>query len=746
MDQTETHEGDTSKSEAGGFKVNSVKDLEYKAAPVKVAGLGLLALAFSSMGIIYADLGTSPLYTLNGIWLASGGAPSSEDVLGGVSAIIWALTIVPLLKYVVFALEFGTGRGEGGPFALFMSLCPKAESTTDGQSLTTYTTDDGVMPFNGNGRLAKLQKFKWPLFVWTVFGTALTLSDGILTPAVSVTSAVGGIAVSRPSIIKSVVPISIAFLVVLFAIQRFGTHRIAVCFAPITFIWLLLLGGCGIYNITHHPAIFRAFDPSRAVMWFVRTKNYDYLSGVILCLTGSEAMFANLSQFNKSSIRIAFAGFVYPMLILTYLGQGARLSKDPSIVSSIFYLSIPGPVGGALYWIIFVFAILATATSQAMISGAFSVLHQVIGMQVFPPLRVHHTSRLVSGQIYIPAANWLLFIGTVAVVGGFGSSAALSLAYGFAVATVFIVTSTLIALSIPFVKNMSYFLGVAFLLFFGFVDALFWGASLKKVPHGAWFPLALGGILCLIMVFWAYCRQLESEFESTNSQRLTRLLVPLEDSKVQFKLGEASPSPFNDEHNEVLHTASGEREQEGPKDLGLVLPSGEIKALTKIPVMSIFHREEVNQGVPYSFAKFLAHYPALPSVVIFLTTRVVGVPNVPSCDRFIINKVRSVEGFYTVTMRTGYLDRTPPSTDEIVSLLTPLASRSASTASLAITRVQSILKAGETVSHVIPSNAILSKGSNNKFWSWVRRVLVEEVYARARIMWPDRVVAEDREK
>ncbi|KAG8998097.1 hypothetical protein FRB90_012378 [Tulasnella sp. 427] len=258
---------------------------------LKIGGTALLLLTFQSLGIIYSDIGTSPLYVLNGIWPSSGPAPSKEDVIGGVSAIVWSLTLVPLLKYIIIVLQFGTGEGEGGTFALYQGLFPPdVRNDDDDRSLTC---DSAFMRAHSTRSSSeKLAPIKWPLLAWTLFGTALSIADGILTPAVSVTSAVGGIAIAKPNVTNSIVPISIAFLIVLFGAQRFGVHRLGLTFAPITLIWLLLLGGTGIYNITRYPGIFRAFDPSRLVMFFVRTKKYDYLAGILLAVTGCEAVFA----------------------------------------------------------------------------------------------------------------------------------------------------------------------------------------------------------------------------------------------------------------------------------------------------------------------------------------------------------------------------------------------------------------------------------------------------------------------
>ncbi|PSR72216.1 hypothetical protein PHLCEN_2v11923 [Hermanssonia centrifuga] len=316
---------------------------------VEVHGFALLTLSFQTLGIIYSDIGTSPLYVLNGIWHADDPAPSEEDVVGGISAIVWALTILPLLKYVLICLRFGTTEGEGGTYALFQGLFPPERKDPE---VDRILTGDSFKKSGSTASSAKLnEKLWWPLLVLSLFGTSLTIADGVFTPAVSVTSAVSGIAIAKPSVGDDVIPISIAFLVALFLVQSRGTSLLAYIFAPVTFIWLALLASTGIVNIISYPGIFRAFDPSRAIMLFVRTRDYDLLAGVLLAITGCEALFANLGQFNMASIQLSFASFVYPSLVLAYLGQGARLIVDgEAVLSNIFYSTIPGRPEGPLFW------------------------------------------------------------------------------------------------------------------------------------------------------------------------------------------------------------------------------------------------------------------------------------------------------------------------------------------------------------------------------------------------------------
>ncbi|THU95303.1 potassium transporter [Dendrothele bispora CBS 962.96] len=524
--------------------------LNHKRTSISVSGLALLNLSFQALGIIYSDIGTSPLYALNGIWPVTGPAPSREDVIGGISAIIWALTLLPLVKYVLISLEFGTDEGEGGPFALFLGLYPKRPTDPsfdrsltfndegDQDVYTTTTTKKSKTHLlesqtqelrtrsdsNSNSRLREMLRF--PCMVWCLFGTALTLADGVFTPAVSVTSAVGGIAVAKPEVTQNIIPISIGFLIALFCIQRFGTSGLATVFAPIAFIWFILLIGVGIYNITLYPGIFRAFDPSRAVLLFVRTGNYDILSGVVLALTGCEAMFANLGQFNALSIRLSFSFLVYPAIVIAYLGQGACLIVDgENVVTNIFYKSIPGPSNGPLFWVVFVFGILATlVASQSLITATFSLFQQLINTKYFPPLLLTYTSQTIQGQIYIPFINYSLMIITLIVVASFANLTNLSNAYGFSVATVMFSTTVLLAIHMRFVKRWWWSVAVGYFLVFGFLDGLFWGASLKKVPEGAWVSLVIGVVLAVIMVFWAWAKGLEDSFDSHNRQSLRQFV------------------------------------------------------------------------------------------------------------------------------------------------------------------------------------------------------------------------------
>ncbi|KAK7457024.1 hypothetical protein VKT23_010327 [Stygiomarasmius scandens] len=769
--------------------------LNHKRTSVSVHGFALLALSFQALGIIYSDIGTSPLYALNGIWPTSGPAPSREDVIGGISAIIWALTLLPLIKYVFISLEFGTDEGEGGPFALFLGLYPKKVVDPNFDRSLTFESDAKVA--KSPSRLREALRF--PCMVWCLFGTALTLADGVFTPAVSVTSAVGGIAVAKPEVTQNIVPISIAFLVALFCIQRFGTSGLAFVFAPIAFIWFLLLIGIGIYNITLYPGIFRAFDPSRAVMLFVRTGDYDILSGVVLALTGCEAMFANLGQFNALSIRLSFSFVVYPAIVIAYLGQGACLIVDgENVVQNIFYKSIPGSSNGPLFWIVFIFGILATlVASQALITATFSLFQQLINTKFFPPLLLTYTSSTIQGQVYIPFINYSLMAVTIVVVAAFSNLTNLSNAYGFSVATVMFSTTVLLAVQMRFVKRWWWGIAVGYFIIFGFLDGLFWGASLKKVPEGAWVSLLIGVVLAVITVFWAWAKGLEDAFDSHNRQSLRQLISRVrisgsgpdeletslrrrqvsmdseggqiravaisDDSELLGQFQQRQLEDFNpdqDSYKYFVNTPLSTRlpgsslgsttkvTLEGHDSLD---PEDDTKSwvqqeVVRVPTMAVFHKLASGRGVPHTFVGLISQWRALPRVLVFLSVSLIPMARVPAEDRYIVKKVEDLDGFYAVTYNLGFRDDFDVQAGELIEKICTLE-RNRDPKNSART-IEMIRQVSERPTHIVPhyhvasseleesSSSILSTTKvavRNK----IRKYLIEEIYRRMATMFPE---------
>ncbi|KAJ6621773.1 potassium transporter [Mycena sp. CBHHK59/15] len=700
--------------------------LNKKRTAVKLSGAALFLLSFQTLGIIYSDIGTSPLYVLNGIWPASNGAPSKEDVIGGVSAIVWSLTLIPLIKYVFISLIFGTQEGEGGSYALYQGLYPPEDS--DGNLDRTLTGDSYKVASRKSSTIS--ERFRLPLLFWCLFGTSLTIADGAFTPAVSVTSAVGGIAVAKASVTQQIIPISIAILLVLFIAQRFGTAGLSFLFAPISFIWFLLLASTGIYNITSHPGIFRAFDPSRAIMLFVRTGDYDMLAGVLLAVTGCEAIFANLGQFNAMSIRMSFAGFVYPSLVLAYLGQGARLIRDgDAVIDNVFYNTIPGPANGGLFWVVFVFAILATIiASQAMITATFSLIQQLVNMKSLPPLKMYYTSEIIQGQVYIPAVNWTLMIVTIVIVAAFSNLGALTNAYGFAVATVMFSTTILLAVQMRWVKHWPVVVAIGYFILWGFFDGLFWGASLKKVPLGAWVPLMIGVILMTFMSLWTWAKGLEDKFDGENRQNLRHFIYPdiVNDEEEDDGVEEENVKEKALKYHYML-------------DAHVDAAGNEKQPLVRLPTCAVFHKFSHGQGAPHTFIGFIRQWPALPRVVIFLSVSVVPIAWVSKENRYGITKVRSVEGFYGVTAYLGFREEFDIRVGEIIEQICELELQM-DPRQISGT-VEQIRTVARSTTHIAPHYHVVSKtvdaGRFSFAVNWVRRYLIEDIYRRLATMFPE---------
>ncbi|KAJ7689182.1 potassium transporter [Mycena rosella] len=703
--------------------------LNKKRTAVKLSGAALFLLSFQTLGIIYSDIGTSPLYVLNGIWPASGDVPSKEDIIGGVSAIVWSLTLIPLIKYVFITLLFGTQEGEGGSYALYQGLFPPDDH--DGDLDRTLTGDSYKQASHKRSTIS--ERLRLPLLSWCLLGTALTIADGVFTPAVSVTSAVGGIAVAKASVTAQIIPISIVILLVLFIAQRFGTAHLAFMFAPISFVWFLLLAGTGIYNIKSHPGIFRAFDPSRAVMLFVRTGDYDILAGVLLAVTGCEAIFANLGQFNALSIQMSFTGFVYPSLVLAYLGQGARLIEDgEAVLSNIFYTTIPGPANGPLFWIVFVFAILATViASQAMITATFSLVQQLVNMKALPPLEMTYTSETIQGQVYIPVVNWTIMIGTIVVVAAFSNLAALSNAYGFAVATVMFSTTILLAVQMRWVKHWPAAVALGYFILYGFVDGLFWGASLKKVPLGAWVPLMIGVILMLFMSLWTWAKGLEDKFDGENRTNLRHFIHSNSDEQEDEEEEEGDEEVAEEKVKPLQYHYTVEGYGDKIED--------EKHPLVRFPTCAVFHKFTRGQGAPHTFTGFIRQWPALPRVVIFLSVSVVPIARVSKEARYAITKVRTVQGFYGVTAYLGFREAFDIRVGDIIEQICELELGLDPTQINGA--VEEIRAVSRSTTHIAPHYHVVSKhvdaGKFSFAVNWIRKYLIEDIYRRLATMFPE---------
>jgi KUP system potassium uptake protein len=439
----------------------------------------LYALALGAIGVVYGDIGTSPLYTLKEAFGPHGVAVSHDNVLGVLSLIFWSLIVVVSVKYATFIMS-ADNKGEGGIMAL------------------TTLAHRGVR---------SSARARWIIMVLGLFGAALFFGDSVITPAMSVLSAVEGLKVATPALNRFVVPIAVVVLIALFSLQRNGTARVARVFAPIMVIWFLALAAMGISKIVQAPQVLEALSPYYAVEFFIENGRVGFfaLASVILALTGAEALYADMGHFGKRPIRRAWFAFVLPALMLNYLGQGALLLSDPAAAANPFYLLVP-PV--LLYPMIALATLAAVIASQAVISGAFSVTRQAIQLGYLPRMEVVHTSRETMGQIYLPWLNRVLLVLTVAVVIGFHSSTNLAAAYGIAVIGTMTIDSVLVMIVARRIWAWKRWhvatLGGLFLV----VDLAFLGANLEKVEHGGWFPLVLGLVVFTVMTTWRRGREL----------------------------------------------------------------------------------------------------------------------------------------------------------------------------------------------------------------------------------------------
>ena len=437
-------------------------------------------LALAAIGVVFGDIGTSPLYTMGTVFdKANGLALTGENVVGIVSLILWSLMVIVSLKYVTLIMR-ANNHGEGGIMAL---LALASSSVRDRPRL------------------------RRALMIAGVFGASLFYGDGVITPAISVLSAVEGLEVAAPQLKSYVVPIALAVLIALFVVQKRGTAGIGAVFGPVMVAWFAILAAVGLVHAVKNPAIFAALNPFSGLAFLLHHGWLAFvaLGSVVLALTGAEALYADMGHFGAPPIRLSWFGLVFPALGLNYLGQGALLMADPAAVDNPFYRMFPA-------WALIPMIVLATAAtviaSQAVISGAYSMTTQAIQLGFLPRLRICYTSDWHMGQVYVPTINWLLLAAVIASVLGFGSSTALGSAYGIAVTGTMLITTVLTFFVVRYAWHYNWWLCVLATGFFIAVDAVFFSANLLKFLQGGWFPLVIGGLIFIVMTTWGRGREM----------------------------------------------------------------------------------------------------------------------------------------------------------------------------------------------------------------------------------------------
>lgn len=582
----------------------------------KSSMLVLMRLAFQSLGVVFGDLGTSPLYVFYNTFPY--GVDDREELIEALSLIIYSLTLVVLIKYVFVVLR-ANDNGQGGTFALYSLLCRHAKINTipnqhrTDEELTTYSRKT----YHENSLAAKTKRWlesniykKNTILILVLIGTCMVIGDGILTPAISVLSAAGGIKVDHPNMSSDVVMlVAVAILVGLFSMQHYGTDKVGWIFAPVVLVWFILIGAIGAVNIWKYDrTALRAFSPVYIIRYFRRRRHHRSasLGGIMLSITGTEALFADVGHFPVLAIQIAFTLIVFPALLLAYTGQAAYIMKNKGHVVDAFYRSIPD----AMYWPMFVVATLAAAiASQATISASYSIIKQALALGCFPRVKVVHTSKKYLGQIYIPDINWILMILCIAVTAGFKNQSQIGNAYGTAVVVVMLVTTFLMVPIMLLVWRSHWILIVIFTGLSLIVECAYLSAVLFKVDQGGWVPLAIAAAFLLIMYVWHYVTLKRYEFEMH--------------SKVSMAwIAGLGPS------------------------LGLVRVPGIGFVYTQLP-----------SGVPHIFSHLITNLPAIHSVVVLVCVKYLPVYTVPLEERFLVKRIGPKEfHMFRCVVRYGYKD------------------------------------------------------------------------------------------
>ena len=538
------------------------------------------ALTLGALGVVFGDIGTSPIYALRECLHAAGGGQSAAAELYGVlSLIFWAVTLVVTVKYLTFIMR-ADNRGEGGIFAL-LALVPKDLRVARPGQLTLVA-------------------------LLTALGAALLYGDGVITPAISVLSAVEGLAVANPSWKEYVVPISCVILVVLFSIQSHGTGLVGKLFGPIMLVWFLTLASLGIYHISFNPEILVALSPHYAVDYFVRHgwSGLHILSSVVLVVTGGEALYADMGHFGIKPIRTAWLTIVLPSLMLGYFGQGAHALREPKAMLNPFFEMVP--TGWPTLALVVLSSMAAVIASQALISGAFSLTRQAMLLGYLPRFNIMHTAHEVEGQIYIPRINYFIGIGCVILVLAYGESSRLAAAYGLAVSGDMTISTVMFFLVITKAWKWPLWKAIAVLVFFWSLDLPFLAANLGKFMHGGYVPVLIGSVVLTAMLVWNRGRSLMT-------QRM----------RIRFASWEAAEERINE------------------------------RLWARVPGTAVFMNSN-EEMLPWTLVRHVERSRALQDTVILLTVQVTGEPTVADEQRYRWELLPC--GFHRIVFHFGFME------------------------------------------------------------------------------------------
>lgn len=620
-------------------------------------GSTLMWLAYQSVGVIYGDIGTSPLYVFSSTFTSE---PSPADVIGVLSIVLWSITLVVTVKYVLIVL-LADNEGEGGTFSCY-SLLTRYANITDRDpreqglvKMKRHLTGD-LKPGTGTLRttLEKSRFFRGLLKAIGVLSVSMVMADGVLTPAQSVLGAVQGLSVVKPDISQpTIVGSTCGIIVLLFLIQPLGVTKLASSFAPIVILWLAFNGGFGVYNLVMHDwTVLKAFSPHFAFRFFAehKTDAWRMLGGILLSFTGVEALFADLGAFSLGAIRISWLCYTYPCLLLAYSGQAAFITQTPSAYSNPFFNTVPP---GMLYPSLVLAVLAAIVASQAIITATFQLVSQLMKLSYSPQVKVVHVSRVFHGQVYVPFLNWLLMAGAVLVTAVYRDTTRLGNAYGVCVMFVTFFDTCMVTLVAIIVWRLSPFLVFLPWLFFATIDGLYLSSALTKVPDGAWLTLLVSGALACLFLLWRFGKENQWRAEAEDRFKLGTLVTA------------AAPETSDSNSNEKA-TRSGSSDSQHDESQAPVAPSphgqklrltdrwgGE--TLSTIRGLGIFF-DKSGTTTPTVFSQFVTKFVAVPEVAVFFHLHPVDTPTVDGAERFLVQRFREIPGCYRLIVKHGFMD------------------------------------------------------------------------------------------